>query len=101
MIEEIKATGGIRPDGSRRAIEPADVAGRFTTARRIVFAVLIAVYVLLPFWYIGGERAVLFDIARRRFFLFGLTFNAQDLWLTTLVLLLVGFSLIYTTTVLG
>src|SRR5262249_38497974 len=37
----------------------------------------------------------------RRFLLFGLTFNAQDVWLTTLVLLLVGGGLIYVTTLLG
>jgi cytochrome c oxidase accessory protein FixG len=101
MIDQEKGTGGIRPDGSRRAIEPADVRGRFTTARRATFAVLIAVYVLIPFWRIAGERALLIDIARGRFILFGWTGNTQDLWLTTLVLLGVGFSLIYATTLLG
>jgi cytochrome c oxidase accessory protein FixG len=96
-----KVTGSIRPDGRRRAIEPADVAGRFATARRATYVVLIAIYVLLPYWKIGGERAVFFDIASRRFFLFGLRFNAQDIWLTTFFLLCIGFALIFATTLLG
>src|SRR5262249_6865198 len=94
VIQEI--TGGIRPDGSRRGITPADVRGRFTTARRLTFVVLIAVYAVLPF-----TGLVLLDIPGRRFLLFGLTFNAQDAWLTTLVLLVVGGALIYATTLLG
>jgi len=94
-------TGSLTADGRRRAIHPADVSGRFTRARHRVFLVLIAIYVALPFIVVGGERLVLLDVARRRFFLFGLRFNAQDLWLTALVLLLVGASLIYATTLLG
>jgi cytochrome c oxidase accessory protein FixG len=94
-------TGSILPDGRRRAIQPAAVHGRFTSARRVVFALLIAVYVLVPFWRLGGERAVLFDIGRRQFFLFGWRGNAQDLWLTTLVLLVVGWGLVTATTLLG
>ena len=94
-------TGSLTADGRRRAIHPADVSGRFTRARHRVFLALIAVYLVLPFIAVGGERLVLIDVARRRFFLFGLRFNAQDLWLTALVLLLIGASLIYATTLLG
>jgi cytochrome c oxidase accessory protein FixG len=96
-----KPTGGILPDGRRRVIVPADVHGRFATARRLVFAALIAVYLFLPFWTLAGERAVLFDLGERRFFLFGWRGNAQDLWLTTLVLLGVGWGLVTLTTLLG
>ena len=40
----IAGGGSFRPDGGRVGIEPADVRGRFTTGRRLVFAVLLGVY---------------------------------------------------------
>ena len=91
----------IKEDGSRNTIHPADVKGRFVTGRRIVYAVLIAIYVLLPFVKIGGHPALYLDIASRRFFLFGLTFNAQDAWLVFFLLMTVGFGLLFFTAWLG
>ena len=38
----------IKADGSRLAIHPLDVKGRFITRRRWVFAVLMGIYVALP-----------------------------------------------------
>src|SRR5690606_28327264 len=71
----------IEADGSRKAIHPADVKGRFVRRRRIVYAVLILIYLALPFVRIDGKPAVFLDIANRSFYLFGRTFNAQDFWL--------------------
>ncbi|WP_373047730.1 4Fe-4S dicluster domain-containing protein [Vulgatibacter sp.] len=91
----------IKEDGSRNFIQPADVKGRFVTWRRIVYATLIAIYVLLPFVKIGGHPAVFLDIEARRFFLFGATFNAQDAWLLFFLLASVGFGLLFFTAWLG
>jgi len=96
-----RGKGSLRSDGSRVSIVPADVKGRFATARKWVFALLIGVYVALPFVQIGGHPAVLLDIANRRFFLFGETFNAQDTWLVFFLLSGVGFSLIVAAAVVG
>ncbi|RYG69474.1 4Fe-4S binding protein, partial [bacterium] len=93
--------GSFRHDGSRIGIVPADVRGPFATVRRIVFAVLVAVLVLLPWLRVGGRPAVLLDVANRRFFLLGLTLNAQDAWLLFFVVTGVGFGLVYVTTLLG
>ncbi len=81
--------GSMRPDGSRLKVDPADVRGRWITARRAVFALLVAVYVLAPLVPIGGHPAIQLDVARRHFYLFGHTFNAQDFWMV--VLLGLGF----------
>ncbi|MGB0679543.1 MAG: cytochrome c oxidase accessory protein CcoG [Polyangiales bacterium] len=91
----------LRADGSRDYVHPADVRGRFTTVRRWLFPLLIAVYVALPLVEIGGHPAVFLDIAARRFYLFGLVFNAQDAWLLFFLLTGIGFSLILLTTLLG
>jgi cytochrome c oxidase accessory protein FixG len=71
----------INADGSRNVIHPADCAGRFTSLKRLLWWVLIGVYLAMPWVQVGGHPAVLIDIERRHFFLFGQTFNAQDFWL--------------------
>lgn len=91
----------IKEDGSRNAPQPADVKGRFVRRRRIIYAILIAIYLLLPFVEIGGRPAVYLDIAARRFYLFGATFNAQDAWLIFFLLMTIGFSLLFFTAWLG
>ena len=87
--------------GSRRYLYPAEVSGRFSNLRPLVFAILIAVYVSLPWITVGGQPAVFIDIAARRFFLFGRTFNAQDLYLAFFILTGVGFLLILAAALFG
>lgn len=87
--------------GSRQYIYPADVHGRFSKLRPLVFYILIAVYISLPWITIGGHPAVYLDIAARRFFLFGRTFNAQDLYLAFFILTGIGFSLIVMAALFG
>lgn len=91
----------LRADGTREPVHPADVRGRFARARRAVFAVLIAIWAGLPWIQIGGHPAVFLDVQHRKFFLFGATFNAQDLWLLFFLLTGLGFSLVFLTAVAG
>lgn len=99
VVEEHASS--LRSDGSRNYVHPADVHGRFTTIRNIVFAVLIAVYVILPFVKIGNHPAVFIDIAHRQFFLFGGVFNAQDFWLVFFLLSGVALALLMVTAIKG
>lgn len=91
----------INTDGSRKHPQPADVNGRFLRARRIVYAVLIAIYVAMPFVHVDGRPAVQLDVAARRFYLFGSVFNAQDFWRAVFLLLLLGTAILFVTTWLG
>ena len=83
----------VNPDGSRHAIHPARVRGRFQRLKGAVWTVLIAVYLVLPWVHVGGHPAVLIDIQRRHFYLFGHTFNAQDFWLAFFFVTGAGFAL--------
>jgi cytochrome c oxidase accessory protein FixG len=94
-------SGALLPDGTREDVQPADVKGRFTLSRRMGYVALIAFWAALPWIHIGGNPAVFLDVERRRFFLFGLTFNAQDAWLLFFLLTGVAFGLIYLTALLG
>ena len=95
------ATGSILSDGQRKRIVPADVSGRFDRARKVVFVFLIGLWVVLPWVRIGGAPAVFLDDEARKFFLFGMTFNAQDTWLLFFLLSGIGFGLVYVTALLG
>ncbi len=91
----------LNKDGSRNFVHPADVKGRFTTRRWITFAVLLLIYVALPFIEVGGRPAVFLDVARRRFYLFGAAFNAQDFWLVFFLLSGMALVLFIVTTLWG
>ncbi len=101
MSAEEHTRSSLRHDGSRVDIQPADVSGRFNTARRITFVLLIAMLVCLPLTTIGGHPAVFLDVDRRAFYLFGLVFNAGDIWLVFFLLSGAGFSLVVLTTLAG
>jgi cytochrome c oxidase accessory protein FixG len=91
----------INPDGSRNAIHPADVRGRHQTRKHRLWLLLIGIYVVLPWLEIGGKPAILFDIARRHFYLFGWTFNAQDFHFAFFFLTGLGFALIVASALYG
>lgn len=95
------AESSLRTDGTRNDVHPADVQGRFIRARKVVFVVLVAVWLLLPWIKIGGAPALFLDVDHRCFFVMGATFNAQDLWLLFFLLTGVIFGLVYATALLG
>jgi polyferredoxin len=99
VVNEVRSS--LRGDGSRNFVHPADVHGRFHRARVAAFAVLIAIYAALPWIRIKGHPAVFLDIERRAFYLFGATFNAQDIWMTFFLLTGVGLGLVYVTAFAG
>ena len=91
----------INPDGSRNAIHPADVKGRFQRWKHVLWVVLIALYVALPWIRIDGHPAFLIDIQARHFYLFGHTFNAQDFWYAFFLVTGVGFTLFVVAALFG
>ncbi len=101
VLETSWRESSILPDGSRKRIVPLTIDGRFATARKFVFAVLVAILVVLPWVKIAGNPAVFLDIPARRFFLFGATFNAQDAALVVLLFFAVALTLVVATSLLG
>ena len=91
----------INADGSHHILHPADVKGRFTTARRVIAVLLMIIYTALPWIPINGAPAVFFDVETRHFHAFGLTLVAQDLWVLFFAISGLGFFLFVVTAVLG
>lgn len=83
----------INPDGSRNAIHPADVKGRFQTRKHLLWYVLIGIYLAVPWLKIGDLPMLLIDLPNRHFYLLGQTFNAQDFWFAFFFVTGLGFAL--------
>jgi cytochrome c oxidase accessory protein FixG len=95
-VPESPVLSTLHEDGSRRWMHPRLSRGRFLRARRVVAWLLIAVFTLLPYLQINGKPAILLNIPRREFTLFGFTFLPTDTLLLALLLvaLIVGVFLI-------
>lgn len=87
--------------GSRQYIYPAEVSGRFRDLRNRVYAVLLIVFLALPWIKINGLQAVLIDIPNRRFELFGMLFLAHDTPLLFFLLALAVLAIALSTAVWG
>ncbi|QIZ78241.1 cytochrome c oxidase accessory protein CcoG [Ferrimonas lipolytica] len=75
--------------------------GIWTQLRRRMGWVMMLLFLVLP-WIPWGERqAVLFDLAERKFHVFGLTIWPQDLILLAFILMMAAFGLFFVTTFLG
>jgi len=100
-VPTVDSVTTINTDGSRHDIHPADVHGRFTTARRWSGWGLIAFYLVLPWIPVNGYPAVFLDIAEGRFHFFGYTLAAQDTWLLFFGVSGLGFALFFLTALFG
>ncbi|PIE23168.1 MAG: cytochrome c oxidase accessory protein CcoG [Planctomycetota bacterium] len=91
----------VNPDGSHNVIHPADVKGRWQRRKKLIWTLLIAIYVLLPWIQIGDHPAILINLPNRHFYLFGRVFNAADFNLFFFFLAGTGITLYIVSAVFG
>lgn len=65
-------------EGRRLWLYPTEVSGFYRNWRTALHAVLIVVFLVLPWIRVRGYQALLLDISHRRFAIFGITFWAHD-----------------------
>ncbi|MDO4435380.1 MAG: cytochrome c oxidase accessory protein CcoG [Cardiobacteriaceae bacterium] len=82
-------------------IRPRPVRGRFQNLRNASVIVLLGIFHILPFLQWGDRQAILFDMAHRRFFIFGINIWPQDFILLTFILLGLALVLFLFTAMLG
>ena len=73
--------------GKKKHLRPKRAEGTWWQRRRIVAIGLILGFFIAPNIKIGGEPALMFDVIRRKFYIFGGTFNATDGSLLMLLML--------------
>jgi cytochrome c oxidase accessory protein FixG len=85
----------------RRKIYPRAVTGNFAAIRWALVFLTQAVFYGLAWLQWNGRQAVLFDIAARKFYIFGLVLWPQDIVYLTVLLILSAYSLFLFTAVAG
>lgn len=85
----------------RRKIYPRAVTGRFAAIRWALVFLTQAVFYGLAWLQWNGRQAVLFDIAARKFYIFGLVLWPQDIVYLAVLLILSAYSLFLFTAVAG
>src|SRR5512136_1634430 len=85
----------------RRKIYPRAVTGTFATWRWTLVIATQLVFYGLPWLTWNGRQAVLFDLAARKFYIFGLVFWPQDVIYLTVLLIVSALSLFLFTAVAG
>jgi len=85
----------------RRKIHPRSVEGRYEWWRRAMVAITQLVFYGLPWLAWNDRQAVLFDLAERKFYVFGLVMWPQDVIYLAVLLVIAAISLFLFTAVLG
>lgn len=88
-------------NGDRIRIIPAEVKGRYRNHRNWVHALLLVVFLILPWTHINGRQTVLLNIPDREFALFGALFRAHDAPLIFFILGIVTLGLAFVTSIWG
>jgi cytochrome c oxidase accessory protein FixG len=91
----------IGKQGKRNWVYHDKTSGAWTSRRNIVMTVLIFVYLIAPWVSINGNPLVLFDIAGRRYSVFGHMFLATDMYLLALFFLLCVLALFWFSAMFG
>lgn len=91
----------IKMYASRAEIYAREAKGTYANWRWICVWLTQAVFYGLPWLSWNGRQAVLFDLAARKFYLFGLVLWPQDLIWLALLLIICAFSLFLFTAVAG
>jgi cytochrome c oxidase accessory protein FixG len=85
----------------RKKIYPRAVSGWFATWRWALVFLTQIVYFATPWLDWNGRQAVLFDLAARKFYVFGIVFWPQDFIYLTILLLISAYALFLFTAVAG
>ena len=101
LQSEQRVLSTLNDDGSRRWIKPRPSRGRHWRHRRAVAYGLVTIFVLLPYLRINDRPAVLLDIVRREFTLFGRTFLPTDTLLLALLIVGIFATVFFATAILG
>ena len=85
----------------RKKIYPRAVHGKFALWRWVFVLLTQLVFYGTPWLTWNGRQAVLFDLAARKFYIFGLVFWPQDVIYLTVLLIISAYSLFLFTAVAG
>jgi len=105
---KVERTSGPKPDpeqvslyAASKKVYPRSVKGIFNNVRVLFVLATQIVFFCTPWLLWNGHQAVLFDLAARKYMLFGLTIWPQDLIYLAALLIISAFGLFAWTTIAG
>ena len=93
--------GMLDESGHRKFIIPAEVKGRFHSAKKKLHFVLLCFFLALPWLNINGRQFLLFNIPQRRFHFFGIELFAHDTPLVFFLIMIFAIGLALATALFG
>ena len=87
--------------GKRVYIFPEAVRGFYNRSRTVVQAILIVIFLMVPWIKVGGHQALLFDVIDKKISIFGLNFWYHDAPLIFFILGILTIGLAFVTAVWG
>lgn len=87
--------------GKRVYIHPHDLKGKWKNRRKVIYWILIAIYLVLPWIYLNGKQIIRLDLPAREFYFFGSMFYGHDGPFLIYLLLAFVFFIAFITTVYG
>ena len=87
--------------GKRKLIFAKQPKGKWYTLRSIFAIIALAFLVLAPIIKVKGNPLMLFDIAHRKFYIFGQLIWAQDTYLLALIMIIAVVGIVLFTVVYG
>ena len=91
----------IKMYATREEIYPREVQGRFASVRWLFVWLTQLVFYGLPWMNWNGRQAVLFDLAARKFYIFGIVLWLQDFIYLAALLIISAYSLFLFTAIFG
>lgn len=91
----------VRLYAAREDIFPREIKGRYATLRWSCVWLTQILFYGLPWLTMNGRQAVLFDLASRKFYLFGMVFWPQDFIYLAALLIVCAYGLFLVTAVAG
>ncbi len=86
---------------AREEIFPREVSGRYARLRWLCLWLTQVVYYCIPWFSWNNRQAVLFDLAARKFYIFGLVLWPQDFIYLAVLLIICAYALFLFTAVAG
>lgn len=87
--------------GHRVTLYPEDIKGIWKKRRRFIYSILIGIYLILPWIYIGGKQIILLNLPKREFYIFGMTFYGHDGPLIIFLILAFVLGIAFVTSIWG
>ena len=86
---------------AREEIYPREIKGRYASLRWACVWLTQLLFYGLPWLNMNGRQAILFDLASRKFYLFGIVFWPQDFIYLAALLIICAYGLFLVTAVAG